>query len=316
MMKSLILGLVLTGALSNVALAEDYPTRDIDLVVPFAPGGAVDVTSRLIAATANTFLQGAEIVVSNRAGGGGVIGQSFVAGADPDGYTVLAMTSSVVTNPQLKGAPYKVSDYTPVAAYNLDPEVLVVPANSPFKTAQDLIAAARQAPLNMDVAGIATSHHMAGIALSNATGAKFSYLPAKGFGEQLQAMVGGHVDCGLWAMGEALSHAKSGSIRILAVASDVHDESMPEIPTFEEAGLGIPIWATFRGWAVPADTPEPVVTFLSDLMKKVFEDATYQQKMKEGGYEPTYRGAADFQKIITSYAEQTSTIIEENKMGK
>lgn len=316
MMKTLALGLLLGSTLSAAALAQDYPVREIDLVVPFAPGGAVDVTSRLIAEAANGYLDGVQIVVSNRAGGGGIVGQSYVASAEPDGYTVLAMTSSVVTNPLLKGAPYVVGDFTPVAAYNLDPEVIAVPASSRFETIDDFVAAAKEAPLNVTIAGIATSHHMAGIALENAAGLQFTYLPASGFGEQLQAVIGGHADGALWPMGETMSHAVGGTVRILAIASEERDPAFPEVPTFEEAGLGIPIWATFRGWAVPAGTPEPVVAFLSDLMAKVADDAAYQQKMADGGYDAIYRNATDFRRIIDSYAELSSAIIEENDLAQ
>lgn len=316
MKKSLALGLVLSAAMFHGALAQDYPTRDIDLVVPFAPGGAVDVTSRFIAEAANRYIDGHKIVVSNRDGGGGIVGQAFVASADPDGYTLLAMTSSVVTNPQLKGAPYKVEDFIPVAAYNIDPEVIVVPAKSRFATIADLVAAAKDKPLNAVVAGIGTSHHMAGLGLESSAGMKFNYVPSKGFGEQLQAIVGEHADVTFWAMGEAMSHAKSGTVRILAIASDARDPNFPDVPTFEEAGLGMSIWATFRGWAVPAGTPEPVVAYLSDLMRKVAEDKDYQQKMKDGGYDAIYRNAADFKKIMASYSAQASSIIQQHKLGK
>jgi tripartite-type tricarboxylate transporter receptor subunit TctC len=127
--------------------------KDIDLVVPFAPGGAVDVTSRLIAEAAKGYLGGVEIKVSNQAGGGGIVGQAYVAAAEPDGYTLLAMTSSVVTNPLLKDVPFAIEDFTPVAAYNLDPEVIAVPASSRFGTIKDFVAASREAPLNMTIAG-------------------------------------------------------------------------------------------------------------------------------------------------------------------
>lgn len=316
MFKSLILGVLVAGGLAVTASAQDYPTKDIELVVPFAPGGSVDVTSRLIAEAANTLLDGEEVVVANRAGGGGVVGQSFVSKAKPDGYTVLAMTSSVVTNPQLKGAPYKITDFKPVAAYNIDPEVIAVPANSPFANIDDFVAATKKSPLNMTVAGIGTSHHMAGLALTTAAGLDFNYVPAKGFGEQLQAVVGGHADGAFWPMGEAMSHAEAGTVRILAIASDERDPNFPDVPTFEEAGLNVPIWATFRGWAVPAGTPDEVVSYLSDLLKQVYDDEGYRQKMKDAGFDPIYRNAADFETIITSYSDQVVPIIDENGLGK
>jgi tripartite-type tricarboxylate transporter receptor subunit TctC len=316
MLKSLLLGAVLGTGLLASASAQDYPTQDIDLVVPFDPGGSVDVTSRLLAEAANKYLDGVSVVVSNRAGGGGVVGQSFVSKAKPDGYTVLAMTSSVVTNPQLKGAPYNIEDFTPVAAYNLDPEVIAIPASSPFQTIDDFVAATKDRPLNITVAGIGTSHHMAGLALTSAAGLEFNYIPANGFGEQLQAVVGGHADGAFWPMGEAMVHAEAGTVRILAIASDARDPNFPDVPTFEEAGLNIPIWATFRGWAVPAGTSDDTVSFLSDLLKKVFEDDTYQEKMAAAGFDPIYRDAANFQSIITAYSNQVVPIIEDNGLAK
>lgn len=316
MFKSLVLGALFGSGLALAASAQEFPSRDIDLVVPFAPGGSVDVTSRLIAEAASGYLDGAKVVVSNRAGGGGVVGQSYVAKAAPDGYTVLAMTSSVVTNPQLKGAPYKIGDFKPVAAYNLDPEVIAVPASSPFQGIGDFVAATRESPLNIVIAGIGTSHHMAGLALTSAAGLDFNYVPAKGFGEQLQAVVGGHADGAFWPMGEAMSHAEAGTVRILAIASDARDPKFPDVPTFEEAGLNVPMWATFRGWAVPAGTPDADVAVLSDLLKKVSDDAGYRQKMADAGFIPIYRDAADFQKIITTYSDQVVPIIEDNGLAR
>ncbi|RYH04480.1 tripartite tricarboxylate transporter substrate binding protein [Salipiger sp. IMCC34102] len=296
-------------------LAQSYPEGDIDLVVPFDPGGSVDVTSRIIAETANTLLDGATINVVNRAGGGGVVGQTAVSMAQPDGYTVLAMTSSVVTNPQMKGATYAVSDFRPVALYNLDPEVIAVPANSPYQTAEEFLAAAEEQTMNVVVAGIATSHHMSGLAIERVTDIDFNYIPTKGFGGQLQAIAGGHADAALWPMGEAAGQVGAG-VRILAVASEERDENFPDVPTFEEAGIDIPIWATFRGWAVPEGTSDEVVQELSDLMQAVYETPAYIEKMEAAGYDPVFRDAASFETVVNSYAEQTSAIIEEAGLGQ
>jgi len=313
---AVMLASILVGSSVGAALAADYPTKSIDLVVPFDPGGGVDTTSRIIVETANTFLEGGEINVVNKSGGGGVVGQTFASRAIPDGYTVLAMTSSVVTNPQLKGASYSVEDFVPVGLYNLDPEVIVVPAGSPFKTAEDFIAAAEKEPLNIVIAGIGTSHHMSGLAIERVTKAKFNYVPTKGFGQQLQAVLGSHADGALWPLGEASSHAESGGVRLLAIASDARDEKFADVPTFQEAGIDIPIWATFRGWSVPKGTPDDIVGTLSDLLRQVYETPTYKEKMSEAGFGPVYRDAAGFRKVIDEYAKLTSVIIEENGLGK
>lgn len=304
------------SSLAMTAQAADYPQGTIDLVVPFDPGGSVDTTSRIIAETANTLLDGAEITVVNRSGGGGVVGQTSVAKSAPDGYTLLAMTSSVVTNPQMKGAGYAVTDFRPVALYNLDPEVIAVPAASPFQTAEEFMAAATKEPLNIVVAGVGTSHHMSGLAIERVSEATFNYIPTKGFGAQVQAVVGGHADGALWPLGEATAQAANGGVRILAIASEERDANFPDVPTFQEAGIDIPIWATFRGWAVPAGTSDEVVKALSDLMKAVYETPAYVEKMQAAGYSPTFRDADGFKFVVDSYAEQTSVIIEEAGLGK
>ena len=312
--KSLIV--VMTVLLANVALAGNFPEKNIRIIVPFAPGGAVDTTSRIIAEYSKKHLNGIEIKVENRAGGGGVVGQTFAAKAKADGYTVLAMTSSVVTNPKLKEVAYKVSDFKPVALYTMDPEVIAVPSNSPLKNIQDFIAAAKVKPLKIAEAGMGTSHHLSGLAMIEKGGVQLNFIHTKGFGAQLQAVLGGHVDAALWPYGEAKSHADSGSIRILAIASSSRLISAPSVPTWQESGLGIKEWTTFRGWAVPAGTSDEAVNFLADLLGKVNQDSEYVKRMKDQGYPLAYRDAAGYSAVIKNYDELTELVIENNKLGK
>ena len=291
------------------AYGADFPERNIRLVVPFEPGGAGDITSRIIVEAANKLLERRKITVVNRSGGGGIVGQTFVSRARADGYTILSMTSSVVTNPTLKGASYSVDDFKPVALYNFDPDVIAVSADSPFATIDDLIAAAKTRKPNMVTAGIATAHHMVGLAIEQNTDLEFNYLPIRGFGNQLQAVMGNHADGGFWPLGEAATHVQGGSIRILAVAAEERDERFPDVPTFQEAGLNVPVWATFRGWAVPAGTPDDVVGVLADLLAKVHESAEYRQKMEAAGFQPVYRNAEDFKKAVNDYKNLTDEVI-------
>jgi len=305
---ALVSALALATA-APLASAADFPQRDIRLIVPFEPGGAGDITSRIIAETANGLLARRKVTVINRSGGGGIVGQTFVARSRPDGYTLLSMTSSVVTNPTLKGASYSVDDFRPVAMYNFDPDVIAVSADSPIRTLEDFVAAARTRKLNIVIAGIATAHHMAGLAIEQKTDLAFNYLPVRGFGKQLQTVMGNHADGGLWPLGEALTHAEAGSIRILAVADETRDERLPDVPTFEEGGLGVPVWATFRGWAVPADTPDDVVAALTALLEAVHSSPAYREKMSAAGYRPVFRGAAEFAKVIDDYRALTEVVI-------
>jgi tripartite-type tricarboxylate transporter receptor subunit TctC len=287
----------------------DFPERNIRLVVPFEPGGAGDITSRIIAEAANKLLDQRKITVVNRSGGGGIVGQTFVSRAPADGYTILSMTSSVVTNPTLKGASYSVDDFKPVALYNFDPDVIAVSADSPYTTIDDLIVDAKTRKPNMVTAGIATAHHMVGLAVEQNTDLEFNYLPIRGFGSQLQAVMGNHADGGFWPLGEAATHVQGGSIRILAVAAEERDERFPDVPTFQESGLNVPVWATFRGWAVPAATPDDVVDVLADLLAKVHESSEYREKMESAGFRPVYRNAEDFKTVISDYRDLTDEVI-------
>lgn len=316
MKKSTFLGAVALSLLMPLAAMADYPERNIRLVVPFEPGGAGDVTSRIIAETANELLDGRKITIINRAGGGGIIGQTFVSRSKPDGYTLLAMTSSVVTNPTIKGASYSASDFRPIALYNFDPEVIAVAADSPYASVADFVAAANLETLNLVTAGVATAHHMAGLAIEQNTNLRFNYLPVRGFGKQLQTVMGGHADGGLWPLGEAATHVKAGSVRILAVAAETRDPQYPDVPTFAEAGLGVPVWATFRGWAVPAGTSDDVVKTLQELLRKVHESQAYKDKMTAAGYAPVFAGALEFQTIVDSYTQLTSEVIETHGLAK
>jgi len=301
---------VMVLLIGGSACAEAFPEKDLRLIVPFKPGGAVDTTSRIIAEYAGKYLNGAAIRVENRAGGGGVVGQTYAANADPDGYTILAMTSSVVTNPRLKQVEYEVADFRAVALYTLDPEVIAVRADSPLKSITDFIAASSKAPLSIAEAGLGTSHHLAGLAILEKSDLKLRFIHTRGFGSQLQAVLGGHVDAALWSYGEAKPHVDAGTIRLLGVAANVPLKSEPDLETWLDGGLKIPQWSTFRGWAVPADTPDVVVEYLSNLLARVNLDPGYVAKMQAQGYPLAFRDSSGYTEVIARYDVLTKPIID------
>lgn len=297
-------------ALPVAAQAQALPEGDITVIVPFAPGGAVDTTNRLLTGTANELglLENGEFVVENIANT--VVGQATAARADADGSTVLAMTSSIVTAPKLSETPYKLSDFRPVGLYGLDPEVIAVPAASRFESVEQLIETAKGDGISVVTSGVGTSHHMSGIALRNRAGLKLNIINVPAFGEQVQQIAGGHVDAALWPYGEAHKQLEAGTIRILAVAAQERLATLPDAPTWSEAGLNIDEFATFRGWGVPAATGDEAVAALSAVLEKLSQDADFVNTMAESGYDMIYRDGGQMAGVIANYDTLTTEIIE------
>ncbi len=312
-LKVTILSLGVALTFSGTAFANDFPMKDIRIIVPFKPGGAVDTTSRIIAEFANKHLEASKVKVENRAGGGGVVGQTYVANAKADGYTILAMTSSVVTNPKLKKVSYTVDDFQPVALYTYDPEVIVVSIDSEINDVNEFITVARDKYLTITDAGNGTSHHLSGLALNENAGLNLKFMHTKGFGSQVQALLGGHAQAALWSYGEAKSHVDAGTVRILAIATPRRISAQPDVPTWIESGLNIEQWATFRGWAVPKGTPKEAVAVLSNLMGKVNKDPEYIKRMQKQGFPISYQNAAGYNAIIQSYDKLTQPLVSKLK---
>lgn len=309
--KLLTSSLAIAALAAGPALAQDFPSDDITLIVPFAPGGAVDTTSRIIAEAANRkgLAGDYEIVVENISNS--VVGQTTVARANPDGLTVLAMTSSIVTNPKVQGAPFEVSDFQAVALYTIDPSTIAVPANSEFETIEEFIAAARDGEVSAVTSGVGTSHHMSGLALQDRGNINLNIINISAFGEQVQQIAGGHVQAALWPWGEAKKQVEAGTVRILSVAGRERLPELPDVPTWEEAGLDIVEFATFRGWGVPVDTPSEKVDFLANILYELSKDEEYVARMDDIGSPVEYAGPEGFQAVIDNFDVLTTEILAE-----
>jgi tripartite-type tricarboxylate transporter receptor subunit TctC len=298
--------LTLVVMAAGLAFAAEYPARNPKIIVPFAPGGAVDFTCRLIADVASPYFSGKKLVVENMPGGGAVIGQTYVANAKPDGYTILAYTSSVVNNPITKKTKFTYKSFQPVVMYCFDPEVVVVPADSRFKTLDDLIQEAKKIELSVATPGFSTSHHVAALVMEKKAGVKFNYIHNESAAMQIQQLMGGHVDIGFMSSGEALGYAKDGSLRVLGIMEEAASPDFQGVPTFRDAGVDM-LWGTFRGLAVPADTPKEVVDYQAAAFKKITEDPKFVEAMKKAGYPVVYRGPAEFEK----YVDEVAAVMQE-----
>ena len=278
-------------ALPRLARAQAWPAKPVRYVVPFAPGGTTDILARLVGPKlAATF--GQQFVVDNRAGAGGVLGADVVAKAAPDGYTLLGSTiSTQAINPALNPKiPYNAAkDFVPVTMIGTTSNAVVVPAASPFKTLQDLIAFARRNPgrLSFSSAGTGTSQHMGGELLKQMAGTFIVHIPYRGSGPAVQDVIAGQVDFGIDTLVATAAHIKAGTLRALAVTAGQRVKGFDSIPTVAESGVpgyDVVSWQTVHA---PAGTPMDIVNRLQAEIAKVLQQPDIRQRLDAMGLEPS-----------------------------
>jgi tripartite-type tricarboxylate transporter receptor subunit TctC len=282
--------------------AQDYPTRQITMIVPFPPGGVADTVARPVAESMARLLR-QPVIVENRAGAGGGVGMAAVARATPDGYTVLLALSSISIIPEadrlLKRAPmYELKQLTPIARFTADPTVLTVRADSPWKTAAEFIAAmkARPAAYSYGSSGNYGTMHVPMEMLKNAAGFRLLHIPYTGAGPAVVALLGGQVDAVAAGPAAIVQHVRSGRLRALAHWGEGRLTSLPEVPSLTELGYAV----TFSQWSalfVPAGTPEPVVARLREAARNSAQDAKVQQVIGNAGSPILYQDAPQFQQF-------------------
>lgn len=287
------LGITLAGALATAAPAGaqgGYPTRPINLVVPFPPGGATDVLGRVIAQKLGQEL-GQTVVVENRAGAGTVIGAGYVAKAAPDGYTLLLDASGpLVVNPSLyKKTPYDpLKDFAPISQITSYQYALVVPQQSPAHSIDDLLAAARKKPgaVTYGSAGLGAGGHLAGELLALRTGTQLTHVPYKGNAQALTDVLGGQLSFTFDTTVTATPHIQSGKLRAYAVTGPRRASSLPDLPTMQELGYKDFVITQFQGLLAPAGTDPRIIATLHDAVVQAVKDPEVVRKLAtEGGNE-------------------------------
>lgn len=261
---------------AQLAAAQDYPSRTVELIVPYAVGGGTDAVARAFVEAANKHFP-KPFVVINRPGAAGSIGHSEGARAKADGYK-LTMVTPEISLALLQGiGKARYQDFTYVARLNMDPIVLIVRADSPWKTLEDFTAHVKKNPEKVLVgnAGKGATYHLAAVALEQKTGLKFNNIPYVGAGPELMALVAGEVEAGFATTGEAGTWVKSGKLKLLAVMAPERLKSFPDVPTFRERNIDLEL-GTWRALAVPKGTPPEVTASLKQLVQKVNQEKGYQ----------------------------------------
>lgn len=296
----------LTGCGSSAA-ETDFPKKDITIVVPYDAGGGVDLTTRVLTDTAGkNYFNGHSLIVQNMGGGGGSIGQTYVANADADGYTLLAYTSSIVNNPQLKEVTFDYTDFKTLGMVCFDPEILLVPTTAAYQNFDEFLAYAKENTAKVSTSGATTSHHIFGIKLSALLDVNFDYIHCDSASIQKEQLLGGHCDAAIFPLSEIQSEILDGSVIPIAIATEERDASVPEVPTFRELGVDI-VDGAFRGFAVPKDVPDDVYAILRDTFDEIITSDDFIEGMKTAGIPYTYKNAEDFQ----AYADESSASLKE-----
>jgi tripartite-type tricarboxylate transporter receptor subunit TctC len=274
----------LTLAAGGSALAQDYPSKSIALVVPFPPGGVADIVARPAADAMSRFLS-VPVVIENKAGAGGGIGMGYVAKAKPDGYTLLLALSSISILPEadkITGRPpmFQLDQFVPIARLTADPTVLAVRADSPWKTLQDFVDDARKRPaaITYGSSGNYGTMHVPMEMFAGSAGVKLLHVPYTGAGPAVVGLLGGNIDAVASGPSTVIQHVKAGKLRVLASWGDKRLASFPDVPTLAESGYDA-VFFQWSGIFVPAGTPESVVSKLREAVRAAATDPKFVAAM-------------------------------------
>lgn len=284
------------------AVAQSYPNKPIRLVVPFPPGGSNDIVGRVLAAGLSDRI-GKQIIVDNRAGGNSIIGTELVANAQPDGYTLLVISTSFTTNPIIHKLRYdSLQSFAWVAMLGFGPNVLAVTLSLPANSLKELIALAKAKPGQLIYAstGVGSNAHFGTELLKHMAGIDMLHVPYKGGGPALLDTISGQAQLCLSSLIQAIGHIRSGKLRALATSSGKRSVILPDVPTISEAG--VPGYETANWWGVaaPRGTPVQIVNRLNEEIKAVLLMPDTEKRLVNEGAEPAHKTPAELGRYVAA----------------
>jgi len=315
--RALVTGVGVVAVVASVVAAQDaYPTRPITLVAPFPPGGVADLTARPVAAALEKVLKN-PVGVVNKTGAAGAVGMQYVATSRPDGYTLLLALSSISIIPEadkIFGRPpaFTVEQFAPIALVSADPTILVVRAESPWKTAKEFIEDAQKRPgqISYSSSGVYGTLHMAMALLEHGASVKLRHVPYSGAGPALTAILGGHVDALASGPAVVLPHLKAGKLRALAGWGDKRVAALPEVPTFKELGYPDAEFYIWAGVFAPKGTPEPVLAKLRDAVRQAVNDPEFKGAMEKLETPLAFKQGEEFQRFFDADARRLAAGVQ------
>ena len=300
---------------ASAALAQDYPSRPVRIVVPLSPGGFSDTPARILAPRLSEQF-GRQFYVENRPGAGGTIGWDFVAKSAPDGYTLAITGNTLLVGAHLyKNVPYDaLKDFTHVTMMASGPYVLVVnPQKVPVNSVRELIASAKAQPGAIDYAssGNGSSQHLVGALFNSMAGVQLNHVPYKGSGPAMQDLLGGQVGVSFAGVPNVLGQVRSGKLKALGVTTPKRWFALPEVPTIAEAGISgyeATLWLSISG---PAGMPAPIVQRLYAEISKALQDPGLRESFRAVGVEPDATSGEELMRYMRSEDEKWGKVVKE-----
>ncbi len=300
---------------NNAAFAQAYPAKPVRLIVPFVPGGAVDISARTIAPVLSEEL-GGNVIVENRVGASGTIGADLVAKSPADGYTLLMGSNSTVSMAQslFPKNPYDtLRDFAPISMVNTTPFVLVVRPSLEARSLAEFIALAKAKSdrLTMGSGGTGSSSHLVGELFQMLTRAKITHVPYKGSGQALVDLMAGQIDLLFDQLASSTNHIRAGKIRAIAVASTTRSAVIPEVPTMAEAGLGNFEVTNVIGILAPANTPGDIIAKINAATRSVLARAVVKERFSAIGVDTSPSSPGEFSAYIKEDLAKWAKVVKE-----
>ncbi|HRW73816.1 tripartite tricarboxylate transporter substrate binding protein [Ottowia sp.] len=304
---------LLLAALSSPASAADsYPSRPIKVIVPYAPGGVVDVQTRAVTQTMEQFLK-QSIVVEPRPGASGSIAAEAVAQAAPDGYTLIVSASFINTAPLLeKNLRWRTDQFVPVGRFALSPSYFVVPASSPAKTVKEFVEMARKSPTTLQYAngGNGTPQQIGNELFAHEAGIKLDPVMYKGAPPSVPDLINGLTALAVLPSSVTYPQVKGGKLRALANMSSNRSPQLPDVPTIAEAGYPGSTVLSWYGLSAPAGTPPEVIRVLATAMQQACATPEVKQRLVSAGGEEAFLGTADFSTFLAKDARNWAEVVK------
>ncbi len=286
--------IVFAGGAGEAEIEDEYPTREIELMVPWGAGGATDIVFRTFASVVPEYL-GSSIIIDNKPGGAAVPGYTEALQRRGDGYYFVAWATPSITVTHMRETPFTAESFEPVINLVSAPIWILVPGDSPYESLPDLIEDAQNRPgeVNLGNAGAGGGTHMIALAFEQEADVSFNHVPHDGGGPAVTAAVGGHVDAISVGPPEGVSQLESGDLRCLAVFSPERVSHFPDYPTAREQGVDFTL-GQWRGIAAPADTPREYIDHVHDAFRAAMEDETFLKLAEDAGLLLDYMGTEEF----------------------